>query len=418
MSATESDKPQNKKPDDNENDSGLAAKNPAKRRRTLLILLVVFVLIGVIWLVLWMLVFSKRESTDNAYVGGNQVAISAQVPGTVVAILADDTQHVDAGQVLVKLDSTDAEVRLSQTRSALAQAVRQVRQQTDSASGSDAMVAARQVDLTKAEADLKRRLPLIAEQAEAPENIQHLRDAVDQARAALTSAQAQASAEHASIEGTDIANNPAVLQARANFRAAWVAAQRNAIYAPVSGYVAQRSVQVGNSVQAGQQLMTVLPLHDLWIDANFKESQLRHIRIGQPVKVEADIYGSSVKYQGKVIGLGAGTGSVFSLLPAQNATGNWIKVVQRVPVRIALDNQELDKHPLRVGLSSDVTVDISDDRGAVLAPQAEHPPVAQTTVYDQMASKADAEADQVINANLSSSDTSGGDRSTHNNKTH
>ncbi|MFZ0872359.1 MAG: HlyD family efflux transporter periplasmic adaptor subunit, partial [Rhodanobacter sp.] len=391
----------NKPADDN--DSGLAAKNPAKRRKTLLIMLVVFVLIGVIWILLWTLVFSRRETTDNAYVGGNQVAISAQVPGTVVAILADDTQHVDAGQILVKLDSTDADVRLSQTRSALAQAVRQVRQQTDSASSSDAMVAARQVDLTKAEADLKRRLPLIAEQAEAPENIQHLRDAVDQARAALTSAQAQASAEHASIEGTDIANNPAVLQARANFRAAWVAAQRNAIYAPVSGYVAQRSVQLGNSVQAGQQLMTVLPLHDLWIDANFKESQLRHIRIGQPVKIEADIYGGSVKYQGKVIGLGAGTGSVFSLLPAQNATGNWIKVVQRVPVRVALNNQELDKHPLRVGLSSDVTVDITDDRGAVLAPQAEHPPVAETTVYDQMASKADAEADQVIRANLSSS---------------
>jgi membrane fusion protein (multidrug efflux system) len=401
MSATESDKSQSKPADDN--DSGMAAKNPAKRRKILLIMLVVFVLLGVIWVLLWTLVFSRRETTDNAYVGGNQVAISAQVPGTVVAILADDTQHVDAGQILVKLDSTDADVRLSQTRSALAQAVRQVRQQTDSASSSDAMVAARQVDLTKAEADLKRRLPLIAEQAEAPENIQHLRDAVDQARAALTSAQAQASAEHASIEGTDIANNPAVLQARANFRAAWVAAQRNAIYAPVSGYVAQRSVQLGNSVQAGQQLMTVLPLHDLWIDANFKESQLRHIRIGQPVKIEADIYGGSVKYQGKVIGLGAGTGSVFSLLPAQNATGNWIKVVQRVPVRVALNNQELDKHPLRVGLSSDVTVDITDDRGAVLAPQAEHPPVAETTVYDQMASKADAEADQVIRANLSSS---------------
>jgi membrane fusion protein (multidrug efflux system) len=401
MSATESDKSQSNAADDN--DSGLAAKNPAKRRKTLLIMLLVFVLIGVIWILLWTLVFSRRETTDNAYVNGNQVAISAQVPGTVVAILADDTQHVDAGQILVKLDSTDADVRLSQTRSALAQAVRQVRQQTDSASSSDAMVAARQVDLTKAEADLKRRLPLIAEQAEAPENIQHLRDAVDQARAALTSAQAQASAEHASIEGTDIANNPAVMQARANFRAAWVAAQRNAIYAPVSGYVAQRSVQLGNSVQAGQQLMTVLPLHDLWIDANFKESQLRHIRIGQPVKIEADIYGSSVKYQGKVIGLGAGTGSVFSLLPAQNATGNWIKVVQRVPVRVALDNQELDKHPLRIGLSSDVTVDITDDRGAVLAPQAEHPPVAETTVYDQMASKADAEADQVIQANLGSS---------------
>ena len=410
MSATESDKTANKTADDN--DSGLAAKNPAKRRKTLLIMLLVFALIGMIWFLLWKLVFSTRVTTDNAYVNGNQVAISAQVPGTVVAILADDTQHVDAGQVLVKLDDTDASVRLSQARSALAQAVRQVRQQTDSASGSDAAVAARQIDLKKAEADLKRRLPLIAQQAEAPETIQHLRDAVDQARAALTSAQAQASAEHASIESTDIANNPAVLQARANFRAAWVAAQRNTIYAPVSGYVAQRSVQLGNSVQPGQQLMTVLPLHDLWIDANFKENQLRHVRIGQPARIETDLYGDSVEYHGKVIGLGAGTGSVFSLLPAQNATGNWIKVVQRVPVRIALDNQELDKHPLRIGLSSNVTVDITDDRGAVLAPQAEHPSVvAKTTVYEQMASQADAEADRVIRANLGASGNTGGNHS-------
>jgi len=406
MSATESDQPQNA----DINESGMAAKNPAKRRKTLLIVLLIFVAAGIIWLLLWLLVFSTRETTDDAYVGGNQVAISAQVPGTVVAILADDTQHVEAGQILVKLDNTDASVRLAQAEASLASAVRQVRQQTDSASGSDAAVAERQVDLKKAEADLKRRLPLVAQQAEAPETIQHLRDAVAQARAALSTAQAQASAQHASISGTDIANNPAVLQARANFRAMWVAAQRNAIYAPVSGYVAQRSVQVGNSVQAGQQLMTVLPLHNLWIDANFKESQLRHIRIGQPVKIEADVYAGSVEYHGKVIGLGAGTGSVFSLLPAQNATGNWIKVVQRVPVRIALDNNELDKHPLRIGLSSDVTVDITDDKGAVLAPQGgDHPPVAETTVYEQMASKADAEADKVIQANLGSSDKASSD---------
>jgi membrane fusion protein (multidrug efflux system) len=402
MSATESDQPQNAAPA-NTKESGLTAKNPAKRRKTLLIVLLIFIVAGIIWLLLWLLVFSTRETTDDAYVGGNQVAISAQVPGTVVAILADDTQHVEAGQILVKLDNTDASVRLAQAQASLASAVRQVRQQTDSASGSDAAVAERQVELSKAEADLKRRLPLVAQQAEAPETIQHLRDAVAQARAALTTAQAQASAQHASIAGTDIANNPAVLQARANFRAMWVAAQRNAIYAPVSGYVAQRSVQVGNSVQAGQQLMTVLPLHNLWIDANFKESQLRHIRIGQPAKVEADIYGGSVEYHGKVIGLGAGTGSVFSLLPAQNATGNWIKVVQRVPVRIALDNNELDKHPLRIGLSSDVTVDITDDKGPVLAPQAERAPVAETTVYEQMASQADAEADKVIQANLGTS---------------
>jgi membrane fusion protein, multidrug efflux system len=398
MSATESDK----SPTANDaDDSGMAAKDPAKRRRVLLIVAGAFVLAGLIWFLLWLFVFSTRQKTDNAYVGGNQVAISAQVPGTVVAILADDTQHVEAGQVLVKLDRTDADTRLAQARSALAQAVRGVRQQTSSATGADAQVVAARLDLKKAEADLKRRLPLIAAQAESPEIVQHLRDGVEQARAAVNAAEAQASAANAAIEGTDVAQNPVVMQARANFRAAWVAAQRNAIYAPVSGYVAERSVQLGNSVQPGQQLMTVVPLHDLWIDANFKESQLRHIRIGQPAKIVSDVYGGDAEYHGKVIGLGAGTGSVFSLLPAQNATGNWIKVVQRVPVRIALDNKELDKHPLRIGLSTDVTVDISNDQGSVLANTSAQQPVAQTDVYEQMASKADAEADRIVRANLS-----------------
>jgi len=393
MSATESAKPA-------DNDSGLAAKNPAKRRRALLIVAAVFILAALLWVLLWLFVFSHREKTDNAYVGGNQVTISAQVPGTVVAIMADDTQRVEAGQVLVKLDPTDAQVRLAQARSALAQAVRGVRQQTSSASGADAQLASSKLELAKVEADLKRHLPLLAAHAESPEIVQHLRDGVAQARAAVNAADAQAAAAHAAIEGTDLAQNPTVLQARANFRAAWIAAQRNAILAPVSGYVAQRSVQLGNSVQPGQQLMTVVPLHDLWIDANFKEGQLRHIRIGQPATIEADVYGGDVEFHGKVVGLGAGTGSAFSLLPAQNATGNWIKVVQRVPVRIALDDRELDKHPLRVGLSTDVKVDITDDKGSVLAPATALQPVAETSVYDRMMGTADDEALRVIQANL------------------
>jgi membrane fusion protein (multidrug efflux system) len=395
MSANES-----AKSTDDTNDSGMAAKNPGKRRRVLLIVAGVFILGGLAWFLLWVFIFSTREKTDNAYVGGNQVAISAQVPGTVVAILADDTEHVEAGQVLVRLDSTDGEVRLQQARSSLAKAVRGVRQQTSSASSADAQVAAQQLALKKAEADLTRRLPLLAAHAESPEIVQHLRNGVAQARAALEAAQAQATAAHAATEGTDTAQNPDVLLARANFRATWVAAQRNAIYAPVSGYVAQRSVQLGNSVQAGQQLMTIVPLHNLWIDANFKESQLRHIRIGQPVKIVSDLYGNDAEFHGKVIGLGAGTGSVFSLLPAQNATGNWIKVVQRVPVRISLDNKELDKHPLRIGLSTQATVDITNDKGRVLADGSTQQPAAQTSVYDQMGSKADAEADQIIRDNL------------------
>jgi membrane fusion protein, multidrug efflux system len=381
------------------NDSGLAAKDPAKRSRALLIVAAVFVLAALIWFVLWLLVFSKRENTDNAYVGGYQVALSSQVSGTVVAILTDDTQHVEAGQVLVKLDPTDADVRLRQTSSALAQAVRQVRQQTDTVSSADATVAAREVDLRKAQTDLQRHQPLVAAQAESPEVVQHMRDAVAQAQAALDTAKAQANASRAAVEGVDIAQNPTVQQARANFRAAWIAAQRNTIVAPVSGYVAQRSVQLGASITPGQQLMTIVPLHDLWVDANFKEDQLRHIRIGQPVKITTDIYGSDVEYHGKVIGLGAGTGSVFSLLPAQNATGNWIKVVQRVPVRIALDNGELDKHPLRVGLSANTTVDITNDQGPVLAAAPQQPP-AETTVYDQVAAQADAQAEKIIDANL------------------
>ena len=385
---------------DKSGDSGLAAKDPRKRRRALLIVLAIFVVGGGAWLLLDVFVFSTRVSTDNAYVGGNQVAISAQVPGTVVALLADDTEHVEAGQTLVRLDGTDAQIRLSQAASLLAQAVRQVRQQSDSARGSDASVNVQRLALEKSQADLKRHLPLLAADAESPEIVQHLRDAVAQARAALEAAQAQASAAHAAIEGTDVAHNPDVEHARANFRAAWVAAQRNTIVAPVEGYVAQRSVQLGNSVQPGQQLMTVVPLHNVWVDANFKEGQLRHIRIGQSVKITTDMYGSGVEFHGKVIGLGAGTGAAFALLPAQNATGNWIKVVQRVPVRIALDDRELVRHPLRVGLSAAVTVDIRNDHGPVLAAAANSTPVAKTEVYEKVASQADAEAKRIIRDNL------------------
>ncbi|TAL72481.1 MAG: HlyD family efflux transporter periplasmic adaptor subunit [Rhodanobacter sp.] len=380
-------------------DSGLAAKDPAKRRRTLLLVATIFLLIAVIWFALWKLVFSVREQTDNAYVGGNVVAISAQVPGTVIAVLADDTQHVTAGEPLVRLDPTDADVRLRQAASALALAVRQVRGQTDSAAGADAAVAARKVELDKAQADLKRHLPLVAAQAESPEIVQHLRDAVAGAQAAFAAAQAQAQAAHAAIAGTAVADNPLVAQARATFRAAWIAAQRNTIVAPVAGYVAERSVQLGASIAPGQPLLSVVPLHDLWVDANFKENQLRHIRIGQPATITTDLYGDRVSYRGKVVGLGAGTGSVFSLLPAQNATGNWIKVVQRVPVRIALDNRQLDAHPLRVGLSAAVTVDIRHTDGKLLAAGPARP-AAETSVYDHVAHAADAEADQIIAANL------------------
>lgn len=377
------------------------AKNGnGKRRLILSIIALAFIAIGVGWYLLYLFVFSLREVTDDAYVNGNQVAVSAQVSGTVIAVLADDTHLVETGQVLVRLDPTDAQIALAQARSTLANTVRQVRQQTDMASQYDAAVVARKLELSRVEADLKRRQPLLADKAIAPEEVAHAKQAVETARAELELATRQASAAHALVDGTSIGENASVLQAKAAFREAWIRAERNAIVAPINGYIAQRSVQVGVSVQPGQALMTIIPLHDLWVDANFKETQLKHIRIGQPAKVESDLYGGSVEFSGKVVGLGAGSGSAFALLPPQNASGNWIKVVQRVPVRISLDDAELDKHPLRVGLSTTVTVDTHDRNGRVLPAQPETRPVAQTTVYDRDLAKAEAEADAIIAANL------------------
>jgi membrane fusion protein (multidrug efflux system) len=318
----------------------------------------------------------------------------------VIAVLADDTQRVEAGQVLVKLDPTDTDLALAKAQSALAQAVRQVRQQTQTAAQYESSVAPKRDELERAQTDLARREPLLAEHAIAPEEVAHARQAVGDARAALDAAQRQSNAAHALIDGSDVAGNPLVQQARAAYREAWVAAHRNAILAPVGGYVAQRSVQVGSRVQPGQPLLTILPLHDLWIDANFKEVQLKHIRIGQPVEVRTDVYGNDVTYHAKVDGLAAGTGGAFALLPAQNASGNWIKVVQRVPVRIAFDPKELEKYPLRVGLSTEVKVDTHDRSGAVLAQATASNAISKTDVYTADSGAADAAADAIVQANL------------------
>jgi membrane fusion protein (multidrug efflux system) len=376
-----------------------AAAN-GKRRNILILIAVIFIVLGALWAAYWVLVLSKREQTDDAYVNGNKVVISAQIPGTVIAVLADDTQLVKAGQVLVRLDPIDAETSLSRTASALAQTVRQVRQQKSTADQYDSLIDTRRLELKRASADLAKREPLMADHAIAPEEVRHARESVEMARAALTQAVRQATAAHALVDGTPVADNPAVLQAKAAYRDAWIAAQRNAVVAPVTGYVAERSVQLGQHIQAGQALMTVIPLNSLWVDANFKEVQLRHLRIGQPAQVRSDLYGGSYIFHGHVKGMSAGTGAAFSLLPAQNASGNWIKVVQRVPVRIQIDDADLVKSPLRVGLSATVTVDTTTRDGPVLAPNANDTPVGDTQVYTQDLERAGAEADAVVHRNL------------------
>jgi len=375
-----------------------------KRRKILILIALIFLAIGVVWAVFWILVLSERERTDDAYVNGNKVVISSQVSGTVIAVLTDDTQRVDAGQVLVKLEPIDAETALARSASALAQAVRQVRQQRDTAGQYDSMIASRRLELKRAEADLAKRQPLLAEAAIAPEEVRHARESVELARAALTQAERQSTAAHALVDGVGVEDNPAVLQAKAAYRDAWIAAQRNAVVAPVAGYVAERSVQLGQHVEAGQALMTVIPLRALWVDANFKEVQLRNLRLGQPAAVRSDLYGGSFIYHGHVQGMAAGTGAAFALLPAQNASGNWIKVVQRVPVRIQIDEADLAKSPLRVGLSATVTVDTTNRSGPVLAAQSSDQPVGVTEVYRRDLDKANAEADAVVRRNLGDHD--------------
>jgi membrane fusion protein (multidrug efflux system) len=384
----------------NANIESSAAPGNGKRRRILLLIALIFIVIGVLWAAYWTLVLAKREKTDDAYVNGNRVVISAQVPGTVVAVLADDTQLVNAGQVLVKLDPIDAQTALSRAASSLAQTVRQVRQQRATASQYDSEIETRKLELSRAQTDLAKREPLLADHAIAGEEVRHAQESVQLARAALLQAERQAQSANALIEGTPVEMNPAVLQAKDAYRDAWIAAQRNAVVAPVTGYVAERSVQLGQHIQAGEALMTVIPLHALWVDANFKEVQLRNLRIGQKAEVRSDLYGGSFIFHGHVQGMSAGTGAAFSLLPPQNASGNWIKVVQRVPVRILIDDNDLVKSPLRVGLSATVTVDTTSRDGPVLAMQPNDKPVGDTQVYVQDLEKANAEADAVVRRNL------------------
>lgn len=374
-----------------------ARPNNAKRKRMMTLLAVIILIAAIAYGLYYFLVARFRESTDDAYVNGNVVQITPQVTGTVIAVNADDTQTVTAGAPLVVLDPADAQVALQQAEANLAQTVRQVRGLFANDDQYRAQVALRESDLSKAQDDLRRRLAVVQTGAVSQEEISHARDAVKAAQASVDAAQQQLASNRALTANTTIADHPNVLAAAAKVRDAYLNNARNTLPAPVTGYVAKRSVQVGQRVAPGSPLMSVVPLNAVWVDANFKEVQLTHMRIGQPVELTADIYGSSVKYHGKVVGFSAGTGSAFSLLPAQNATGNWIKVVQRLPVRIVIDPKELEQHPLRIGLSMQVDVDIKDDHGGQLGNVPNT--VYQTDVFAKYGDEADAEIARIIEQN-------------------
>ncbi len=338
----------------------------SSRNKHLLLLSLFFVAVAVgagIW---WFNMLYGSETTDDAYVAGNVVPVMPQVAGNVITLHVEDTQLVKAGMPLVEMDPTDARLALLRAETQLAQTLRQVQRQMAELKQFDASIALRQAELDRVAGDQHRREVLGMNNAVGKEEVLHARQSVIAGRAALQVAVLQRKALYVKLQNTLLAEQPEVRHSAELVRQAWLDLQRMTILSPVSGVIAKRSVQVGSHVAVGTPLMAVVPLDQLWVDANFKEVQLEKFRIGQPVELQADLYGDKITYHGEVEGLAAGTGGVFSLLPAQNATGNWLKVVQRLPVRIKLRADELQQHPLRLGLSMLVTVDVSKSDGPLL----------------------------------------------------
>jgi membrane fusion protein, multidrug efflux system len=373
--------------------------NPRRRWRLLAGIAAAVLTVAVTYGLYWAQVLRWHQTTDDAYVSGNVIEITPQISGTVIGIGADDTQFVKAGQPLVRLDRADARVALDQAEAQLARTVRDVRNQFATSAQLEAAVAARQTALTAAESDLTRRERLGASGAVSGEELQHARDAVKAAQADLAAARQQLAANRARVDGTTLRDHPEVRDAAAAVRSAYLTWARTELPAPVAGFIARRSVQLGQRVSPGTPLMAVVPLDQVWVDANFKEPQLASMRVGQPVRLSADLYGSHVVFHGRVAGFGAGTGAAFSLLPAQNATGNWVKIVQRVPVRVALDPRELAAHPLQIGLSMRADVDVHDKSGARLPQLASTATPWSTDVFGSSERPADERVAAIISAN-------------------
>lgn len=337
------------------------------RKLAMAIASALFIIIGAGYAIYWFVALRHHQTTDDAYVAGNQIQIMAQIAGNVTTIHVDNTDRVKQGDVLLTLDPTDAQQAFERAKTALANSVRQTHQLIINNRQLQANIELKKTALSQAAADLARRETLGKAAAIGKEELQHARDAAVSARAELEVALQQYQANNALVLNTPLEQHPSVLHASSQLRDAWLTLQRTKVVSPINGYVSRRNVQVGSQIAVGNPLMVIVPADQVWVDANFKETQLANMRIGQPVHITSDFYGDDVEYTGTVAGLDMGTGSAFSLLPAQNATGNWIKVVQRLPVRIELDQQQVAQHPLRIGLSMEVTVDTADPNGLVLA---------------------------------------------------
>jgi membrane fusion protein (multidrug efflux system) len=362
------------------------------RKRWIWFLSLFFITVAIIFTLYWVIIGQFYETTNDAYVSGNSIRIMPEISGRIVDIMADETDRVTKGQIVIKLDPADAVVALQKAESQFALTVRQVSQLYQNVSQLQSNLALQQDNLQRTQEDYKRRQGLVVEQSISQEALEHAKLDVDSASAAVQDAKYQLDSALGLISQTDLYHHPQVLQAAANLRAAYLAWQRTTLYAPDSGYIAKRVAEVGQEVTPNTTLMVLVPLSQVWVDANFKESQLKNIRIGQPVTLTADAYGKGLKYHGVVIGFNPGTGSAFDLLPPQNATGNWIKIVQRLPVRILINSQQLQKYPLQIGLSMTTKVDTHQRNGQVLSQ------VPQETILYQTPGDSDAlrQVNQII----------------------
>ena len=358
-----------------------------QRKKGLSIFILLLLLIAIGSAAYWFFFIKGFEETEDAYVSGNQVMVSAQVAGNISKINVDNMDPVQAGDVLLELDDTNTKLSFEQAKSNLANAVRQISQLNYTVKQLKSAVRANEITLAQAQGNLNRRVQSVKDGAIDKESFQHAKEAVELAKANLTTSQNQLEANQALLLDGPLSEQPQIQSAVSNLKQAWLNLERTKIRSPIKGYVARRNAQVGQAVSVGGALMAVVTTEQMWLDANFKETQLTHMRIGQPVEIHFDLYGKDKTFNGKVVGIEMGTGSAFSLLPTQNATGNWIKVVQRVPVRIQLDPQQLIENPLRIGLSATVKVNVSDSQGETLRDQAPATTLYSTNVlqYDESA---------------------------------
>ena len=373
--------------------------NYSKRKKTLLYLTGAFLLLALIALLYWYFFVYEQESTDDAYVNGNMITLYSRVPGAVTSYYVDDTQLVEQGQKILDLDPLDLEIAFESQKTALALAVRDIAQLQQQVMQTEAQIRAQEARLNKLQIDYNNRMGLINAQAISQEELDHARADLDAAQADLEATKHHLEALKLKLGNTDLEHNPQVVAAVQQARTAYINLWRGSIYSPARGFIAQRKVQVGENVKLDRALLSILPLDQIWVEANFKERQLRDIRVGQPARVWADMYGDSVEYRGRVYGIAPGSGSVFSLLPPQNATGNWIKIVQRVPVRIVLDPEQVQQYPLFVGLSTYVSVDTSDVSGHRLHQKPSDKQIAATTVFDVSEKQLDDLIEAIIRDN-------------------